>query len=287
MNKIKIIVDSTCDLEPEYLSKHEIEVIPLFVCFDDETFLDGEEIQVPQMYEKVATLGKLPKTAARNSEVFLEVFEKYLSQGYDILCITISHHFSSMYQSALLAQEECDKERVRVVDSLNLSTGIGLTILKAVRFRAEGLSLYEIADRLEKEIVPNVKAQFVVESLDYLHAGGRCASTAYFFGKILHIHPEIVVRDGKMSVYRKPRGKMIYAYDELLDMIRSDLDHVDLDCVFITHSIAPKGEQYLYQELSKIIPAEKIMVTRAGCVISSHCGPGTIGILYILKQKKM
>lgn len=283
MNKIKLIVDSTCDLEPEYLEKHDIEVIPLFVSFDNETFLDGVEIQVPQMYQKVDALGKLPKTAARNAEVYLETFKTYLSQGYDILCITISHHFSSTYQSALLAQEECEKGRVRVVDSLNLSTGIGLVILKAVRYRSEGLSLHEIADRLETEIVPHVKAQFVVESLDYLHYGGRCASTAYFFGKMFRIHPEIVVRDGQMSVYRKPRGNMIHAYDELLDMIRSDLDHLDLDCVFITHSIAPKGEEYLYQELSKIVPREKIMVTRAGCVISSHCGPGTIGILYIVK----
>lgn len=284
MNKIKIIIDSTSDLRKEEIEKYDLEVAPLYVSFPEKTFMDGVDLTTPKLYSAVEQYGVLPKTAARNPEFFVELFQKYIDEDYDILCILISSEFSSMYQSAKIASQEFDEKRIRVIDSRNLSSGIGLSVLKACKFREEGKGLHEIADILEKEIIPNVRAQFVVENLTFLHKGGRCSSTSYYFGKILNIHPEIVVRDGKMSVYRKPRGKMIKAYDELLDMIRGDLPNVDLDHVMITHSLAPVGEQYLYQELSKLIPKESIMITDAGCVVSSHCGKGTIGILYILKN---
>lgn len=284
MRKIKIITDSTCDLRDEEIQKYDIEVVPLLVGFSHETYQDRVEINTKQLYSLVEQYGELPKTAARNPEYFVNVFKKYVEQDYDVLCILISSELSSTFQSAYIASTEFDSDRVKVVDSRNLSSGIGLVLLKAAKFREEGKSLLEIADLLETKIIPNVRSQFVVESLTFLHKGGRCSSTAHFFGKMLHIHPEIVVRDGKMSVYRKPRGKMIKAYDELLEMIKEDLPNVDLDCVMITHSLAPVGEHYLYRELSKIIPKESIMITEAGCVISSHCGKGTIGILYILKD---
>lgn len=284
MNKIKIVTDSTSDLRPEDIKKFDLEIAPLYVSFPDKTFIDGVDLNTAKLYSLVDQCGVLPKTAARNPEFFVEIFDKYIKEGYDILCILISSEFSSMYQAAKIASQEFDEKRIRVIDSRNLSSGIGLSVLKACKLREEGKGLHEIADYIEKAIVPNVRAQFVVESLTYLHKGGRCSSTNYYFGKILNIHPEIVVRDGKMSVYRKPRGKMIKAYNELLDMIRNDLPNVDLDHIMITHSISPIGEQYLYEELSKIVPKESIMVTEAGCVISSHCGRGTIGILYILKD---
>ncbi len=284
MRKIKIITDSTCDLRDEEIQKYDIEVIPLLVGFSQGTYQDRIEINAKQLYSLVDQYEELPKTAARNPEHFAKIFKKYIDLDYDILCILISSEFSSTFQSAYVASTEFDSNRIKIIDSRNLSTGIGLTILKAVKFREEGKSLFEIADILETKIIPNVRAQFVVENLTFLHKGGRCSSTTHFFGKMLHIHPEIVVRDGKMSVYRKPRGKMIKAYNELLEMIQEDLPNVDLDCVMITHSLAPVGEHYLYKELSKIIPKESIMVTEAGCVISSHCGKGTIGILYILKN---
>ncbi len=284
MRKIKIITDSTCDLMEAEIQKYDIEVVPLLVSFGNQTYQDRIEINSKQLYSLVDKFGELPKTAARNPEYFIHVFQKYVDEGYDVLAIMLSSHLSSTFQSAYLAATEFDSERVKVVDSKNLSSGIGLVLLKAAKYRDEGKSLAEIVELLENKIVPNVRAQFVVESLTYLHKGGRCSSTAHFFGKMLHIHPEIIVRDGKMSVYRKPRGKMIKAYDELLEMIKGDLPNVDLDCVMITHSLAPVGEHYLYTELSRLVPKESIMITEAGCVISSHCGKGTIGILYILKD---
>jgi DegV family protein with EDD domain len=284
MRKIKIITDSTCDLNDQELQKYDIEVVPLLVSFGSQTYQDRIEINTRQLYSLVDQVGELPKTAARNPGYFMNIFSKYINDGYDVLCILISSELSSTYQSAHIASLEFDEDRIRVVDSRNLSTGIGLVLLKAVKYREEGKSLLEIDELLRTKIIPNVRSQFVVESLTYLHKGGRCSSTAHFFGQMLHIHPQIVVRNGKMSVYSKPRGKMIKAYNELLEMVKNDLDKIDLDTVMITHSIAPVGEHYLYQELSKLVPKESIMITEAGCVISSHCGKGTIGILYILKD---
>ncbi len=283
MRKIKIIVDSTMDLRPEEIQKYDLEVVPLLVNFDNHSYRDGVDLNTEQLYSLVEQYDELPKTASRDPQCFIDLFTRYLAEDYDILCILISSDFSAIYQSAYIASNEFDHQRIRVVDSRNLSSGIGLSVLKACKMREEGRNLHEIADILEQKIIPNVRAQFVVEDLTFLHKGGRCSSTSYYFGKMLHIHPEIVVRDGKMSVYRKPRGKMVKAYDELLEMIRNDLPNVDLDHVMITHSLAPEGVEYLYRELSKMIPKDKIMITEAGCVISSHCGKGTIGILYILK----
>lgn len=283
MRKIKIICDSTVDLRLEEINKYDIEVVPLLVNFGNESYRDGIDIKTPQLYDLVDQKGELPKTAARNPQCFIDVFKKYIDADYDILCILISSEFSALYQSAYIASGEFESDRIRVIDSRNLSSGIGLTVLKACKMREEGYGLHEIADTLETKVIPNVKSQFVVESLTYLHKGGRCSSTSYYFGKMLHIHPEIVVREGKMMVYRKPRGKMVKAYDELIEMIKSDLPNVDLDHVMITHSLSPQGVEYLYQELKKLVPEDKIMITEAGCVISSHCGRGTIGILYILK----
>lgn len=283
MRKIKIICDSTVDLRLEEINKYDLEVVPLLVNFGNESYRDGIDIKTPQLYDMVDQKGELPKTAARNPQCFINVFKKYIDGDYDILCILISSEFSALYQSAYIAASEFESVRIRVIDSRNLSSGIGLTVLKACKMREEGYGLHEIADILEMKVIPNVKAQFVVENLTFLHKGGRCSSTSYYFGKMLHIHPEIVVREGKMMVYRKPRGKMVKAYDELIEMIKSDLPNVDLDHVMITHSLSPQGVEYLYQELKKLIPEDKIMITEAGCVISSHCGRGTIGILYILK----
>lgn len=185
-------------------------------------------------------------------------------------------------QNATIASKEFEG-KVFVHDTLNLSSGEGLQVLKAIKWVKEGLTGEEILERL-KELAPRVRSQFAVESLDFLHRGGRCSQTSYYLGSALRIKPIIKVVDGKMIVYRKPIGKMTNALNKMLEIIKEDVDKLDLDTVMITHSFAFESEKYLYEELSKFIPKEKIMVTDAGCVISSHCGKGTIGILYIVNK---
>lgn len=282
MRKIKIIADSTSDLEKDYLQKHEIDILPLGISFGDKSYEDGVNLTTSQLYELVKETGMLPKTSAICYQTYSDAFKKYVDEGFDVLCITISSDFSSCYQNASLAAEGYNGH-VFCVDSRNLSSGIGLIILKAVKYRDEGKSVKEIKELLENKIIPNVRSQFIVDTLDYLYKGGRCSSLSYIFGKHLHIHPIILVKEGKMIVYKKPRGKMINGLDELLNIFKYDLNNIDEDCVMITHSLANEYEEYLHQELLKLIPESQIMVTNAGSVISSHCGKGTIGILYIKK----
>lgn len=285
MNKVKIITDSTCDLGKDITDKFDIEVLPLYVNFGEESYKDGVNITTEELYKLVEKKGELPKTAAIDIVTIEDTFKKYLDLGYDVIFTGISKSMSRTYENAIMAKEELDSDRIFIVDSKNLSTGIGLTVLKACKYRDEGLSAKEIAEKME-EITNRVKAQFGIETMDYLYKGGRCSGVAKFVGTLLKIKPIIFVREGKMSVGMKPIGKMKVALDKMIDMFLTDYKNgnVDLDNVFITHSIAIESEKYIRERLESEVKDMNIISTVAGCVISSHCGRGTIGILYITKK---
>jgi DegV family protein with EDD domain len=191
---------------------------------------------------------------------------------------------SSTFQNANLAKKEVAPDKIYIVDSKNLSSCIGLLLLKASKDIKNGLSAKEVAQNME-ENTKLVLSQFVIEKMDYLYKGGRCSGVAKFVGTLLKIKPYIIVRDGKMSVGKKPIGKMQVALNALLKQIEEDKDRVDLDHILITHSIAYEYRDYLYERLRVMFPNVDIISTVAGCVISSHCGRGTIGILYMLKKE--
>lgn len=283
MNKIKIIVDSTSDLAKEYLEENNISVIPLGVTFGDKVYHDGIDITVKDLYSYVEKNKILPKTSAISVGEFIACFQKYIDEGYDIFYTGISSKMSSSYQNACLASENFEKGRILIFDSLNLSTGIGLQVTRAVELVKEGKNLAEINEELLK-IRPLVRSQFLIETMDYLYKGGRCSGVAYFLASALYLKPIIRVVDGGMIVYKKPIGKTIKACNALLEIFKKDLPNMDTSLVMLTSTFADSSEKYLYNELLKYLPAENIMVTHAGAVISSHCGPGTIGILYIMKK---
>lgn len=283
MNKIKIIVDSTSDLTKEYLEENNISVIPLGVTFGDKVYHDGIDITVKDLYSYVEQNKTLPKTSAISVGEFITCFQKYIDEGYDIFYTGISSKMSSSYQNACLASENFEKGRILIFDSLNLSTGIGLQVTRAVKLVKEGKNLAEINEELLK-IRPLVRSQFLIETMDYLYKGGRCSGVAYFLASALYLKPIIRVVDGGMIVYKKPIGKTIKACNALLEIFKKDLPNMDTSLVMLTSTFADSSEKYLYNELLKYLPAENIMVTHAGAVISSHCGPGTIGILYIMKK---
>ena len=280
---VKIIVDSTNDLMPDMLKKLDVEVVPLYVNFGDDTYKDGLDITTPKLYEEVKNRGVLPKTAAVTIGDLIEVFEKWTKAGYDIVYTGISKEMSSSYNNAVLAAREVDPNKIFVVDSKNLSTGIGLLILKACKDRDNGLSAEEIASNMEKNR-ELVLSQFAIESMEYLYKGGRCSSLSMIVGSMLRIKPIIQVRDGKMNVQQKPIGKMKRALDKMLEQIINDKDRLDTDHILLTHSPAPESRDYLLPLLKENFPGVDIIETVAGCVISSHCGPGTIGILYMVKE---
>jgi len=282
MNKIAIIVDSTCDLTKELIEKNNIVVVPLTVNFSDESYHDGVDITTKELYEKVAVKGELPKTAAITIGEIYNIFEKYIEEGYDIIYTGIASSMSKSYENAVMTAQEFPEGRIEVVDSQNLSTGIGLVVLKACKWRDEGKTVSEIAN-LMRETVPYVRSQFVIDTMEYLHKGGRCSGVAKLFGSIFKIKPIIAVRDGKMGVSSMPRGTITMGLNKMLDMYKEDCNNIDEDYVFVTHSMADESCEYV-MEKAKAIKDANYVETKAGCVISTHCGPGTIGILYILKH---
>ena len=279
---VKIITDSTCDLTEELIKKFDIEVLPLYVNFGQETFKDGIEINTPKLYEEVEKRKALPKTSAIPALELEEKFREWVNQGYEIVYTGISGQMSSTLQNAKIAAKEIGEDKVFAVDSKNLSTGISLLLLKACKDRDAGLSAKEIAANLEKN-TEKVYTQFVIETMEYLHKGGRCSGIARFAATVLRIKPIIQVREGKMSVQQKPIGKTKVALDKMVAQIKGDKDRLDPDCIFITHSIAPESAVYLNEVLKKEFPGVPVYETMAGCVISSHCGKGCIGILYMVK----
>ena len=287
-NKVMIIADSTCDLNKDYLKENNIVILPLHVSFpgDDKDYLDGVNLDAETVYKKVEEIGNTPKTGAANVNQFIELFQKYIDENYDIIYTGIGSGLSSSYQNAVLASQEFPEGRIEIVDSQNLSTGIGLLVCKMVDFRNEGLDVHQIAEKV-RELVPLVSAKFCIDRLDYLHKGGRCSGMTKLFAHLLNLHPVAKVINGKLTVYKTPRGKYRKAVDAQIQEFLEDLPNIDLTRVFVTDSGHMDGEdEYVIQELSKHMDPSKITHTIAGCVISSHCGPKTIGILYILKEKK-
>lgn len=283
MNKVKIIADSTVDLSPELYKEFDIEVLPLNVNFGEENFKDGITINQTQLYEKVKRYGELPHTAATSPVDMIDTFKKYIDKGYDIIYLGIGSLFSTTFQNANIAKQEFDENRIFLIDSLNLSTGTGLLVLRAARLAREGKSAAEIKKDLDA-LVPNISTRFAVDTLEYLHKGGRCSGASKLFGHIFHIHPIISVVDGKMIVSKKPRGLMKVAINEMVNELKADLPNVYQDDIFVTSSgCADDVKNYFVEEVKKLVDPKCIHYTEAGCVISSHCGFGTIGLLYIKK----
>ncbi|HHW99910.1 MAG TPA: DegV family protein [Acholeplasmataceae bacterium] len=282
MEKIKIVTDCTSDLSEELIEKHNIHTVPLIVNIGGKSYKDKEEINTKELFEKVKEYDELPKTSALTPHTYYELFKDLIDQGYSVLYMGIGSGFSSCYQNSMIASEDLPKDKLRIVDSANLSSGIGLLLLKAAKFRDEGNSLNEIADKLEV-LVPKVRTMFSIDTLEYLHKGGRCSGTARFFGSMLKIKPIIRVVDGKMVVAKKPRGKYKVALDTQLDYFMHDKDNIDPENIFITHCLAHDEDiEYLKEKITQTIDVKNLHVTNASSVISTHCGPRTIGILYIV-----
>jgi DegV family protein with EDD domain len=283
MKKVKIITDSTCDLSKELVEKYNIAVTPLFVNFGEESYQDGVSIDVEKMYKLVEEKNMLPKTAAQSPGNFVELFKKYLDEGYEIVYMGIGSKFSATLSSANVAKQTLESEDIYLVDSLNLSSGTGLLVLKAATLAQKGLSAKEIKQEIEN-LVPNVRSQFVIDTLEYLYKGGRLNALSNFFGSMLKIKPIIKVRDGLMAVGKKGRGTMKKGIDLMLAEVFAEKENIDPEFMMITHSLADEQVLYIRERIKQEnLEVENLHETQAGCVISSHCGKGTIGVLYILK----
>ena len=278
---IKITADSTCDLSKELVEKYDISIVPLYIIKDGKEYKDSLEITPKDIFDHVAAGGAITSTAAVNSADYSQIFSQ-LSKEYDaVIHINISAEFSSCYQNACIAAEEFDN--VYVVDSRNLSTGSGLIVLRAAEMAKDGVSPKEIVDSLNK-LTSKVEASFVVEKLDYLRKGGRCSALAALGANLLSLRPCIEVKDGKMGVGKKYRGKYSACIEKYVIERLSGRDDIDTSRIFITHS--PSDKEIIdiaHKAVKKCGKFDEILETEAGCTVCSHCGPNTLGVLFIRK----
>lgn len=283
MNNIKIVADSTCDLSPALLEQYDIDIIPLCIVMDDVSFYDGIETTPDDIYKWADAHRTTPKTAAATFEKASEILLPHIKAGKEILFFGISSQMSTTCNVIRLLAETADNlgsSNIHIIDSLNLSTGIGLQVLYAARLAMEGKSAEEIVSLVEARR-KDVRASFVVDTLTYLARGGRCNAVTALLGNAIKLKPSIVVKDGAMGVSKKYRGNQRSVIIKYVKDLEPQLLCADKSCAFITHSGCDEDILDAVREyLESLNHFDAIYTTRAGGVISSHCGPGTLGVLF-------
>lgn len=279
---VRIIADSTCDLSQVLLEKYEVAILPLHILLGEEEYEDGKDIKPEEIYRWSDEHGTTPGTSAPSMESTLKLYEEVYKEGDELICFSISGQMSTSGNVMRLAAEEMGiADKVTVIDSENLSTGIGHLVIEAAIMAKEGKSVEEIVDRIET-LRPLVRASFVVDTLVYLHRGGRCSGLAAMLGGTLRLHPIIIVENGKMHSGKKYRGSLSKALAMYAKDLEPAMRKAKRDRVFITHSGCDQETVEMVREfLDKLGIFQEILETRAGGVVSSHCGPGTLGILFI------
>ena len=278
--KIKIVADSTCDISPELTKKYNIEIHPFVVNLGEKSFRDGVDISTDDILKYYRETGNVSKTAAAPPGEYEELFRKWPSDEYDVLFFTISKGFSSAYANACIAAESFDN--IYVVESANLSTGILLVVLAAADMVESGLSAKEIAGKL-KDIVPKVRTSFVIDTLEFLWKGGRCSGVAALGANLLKLKPCIEVIDGKMTSSKKFRGNIDKVILQYVDERLRDRKDIIMKRIFITHTKCnPETVRAVRRKIDELMPGfAEVLETTAGCTVTSHCGPQTLGVLFI------
>lgn len=280
--KVRITADSTCDLSPELVRKYDIGIAPLSVIIDGDVFHDGVDVTPRDIFRAVEA-GKSVRTAAVNAYEYREFFTEQLKNCDQIVHVCISSEFSTCYNDAVEASRNMDN--VYVVDSRNLSTGSGLLVLEGAEMAADGMDGEKIAETL-RERTGLVDASFTVHTVDYLRRGGRCSGLEALGAKLLHIRPSILVRDGKMHPGEKYRGRYEhYLKHYIADMLEDD-STIDFNRVFVTHSPSEEGlVRFAIDTVKSYGLFKEVLETMAGCTVCTHCGPDTLGILFMRKAK--
>ena len=281
MNKVIITCDSTCDLTPEQYAEFGVRPLPLYIRLGEDEYRDGVDIDTAGLFTRIKACGQMPKTSALSMDDYIKVWKPIIDAGDEVVHINISSEFSACHQNAHLAAQELG--HVYPVDSLNLSSGSGHLAIDASFMAKEGKSAKEIADALNQKR-EKLNVSFVLETMEYLAKGGRCPSIAAFAAGLLRLRLCIEVHDGKMGVGKKYRGKMDTV---LCDYVRECLTaagEVELDRIYITHSgVSDEIIEKVRQAILAVQPFKRILVSTAGCTVASHCGPGTLGILFYNK----
>lgn len=281
---VKIISDSTCDLSPELVERYDIDILPLNVLLGDKEYQDGKNITPEEIFKWADENKTTPKTSAPTMDTAVGMIKPYVEEGMEVVCFCISESMSTSGNVMRMAARELEAEdKVTVIDSANLSTGVGLLVIEAAIMASEGKSSSDIKAAIEI-LKPKVRASFVVDTLTYLYRGGRCSATAAMAGSVLKLHPKIVVENGAMDATKKYRGKLAAVIMSYVKDMEDELKNARNDRVFITHSGCDRDiVEGVREYLRELGIFNEILETRAGGVVSSHCGPGTLGVLFISK----
>lgn len=276
---VVITCDSTCDLSQELLERFSIVLVPLTITLGDTSFLDGQGFTPADMYARYRADGTLPKTSAVSYQEFLDLFRRYTEQGFEVVHLDISSELSASYNNAVLAAQEL--EGVYPVDSRMLSTGLGLLAIEGAKYRDEGMAAADIAARLT-ELTAKVDTSFVLDTLEFMWKGGRCTGFTALGANVLKLKPALEMKDGKLVVYKKYRGNINSVYKQY---IRERLSgkKVRPAHVFVTESgeIDPPVLEEVLALVKELTGAEEVHHTVAGCTVTTHCGPKTLGVLFL------
>lgn len=278
-----LTADSTCDLGPELCAKYQVTLVPFNVTVGDEQYLDGVTIDPEKIYEIYRATKTLPRTAAVNISTYEDVFRPLVDEGYDVVHLSLGHGLSSSHQNCRLAAEEVG--HVYPIDTCNLSTGSGLLVIEAAKRIAAGMAAERIAEEVGA-LVPRCEASFVVDTLEFLHKGGRCSALAMLGANVLQLKPciEVDTTSGSMGVGKKYRGTTAKVREQYVRDRLAGRTDIDYEKIFITHSgTSDENVERVRRVVEECGPFENIYVTRAGCTISSHCGPETLGVLFMTK----
>ncbi len=280
---IVLCADSTCDLGAELIEKYGVHILPLHVNLEEKTYSDGVDLQPDDIYAAYKEKKVLPTTSATNMEEYKDFVQPFIDAGNDVVYITLGSGISATHNNCRLAAEETPG--LYCIDSCNLSTGMGLVVIAAAERIAAGLPVEQVVDEV-RALTQKVEASFVLDTLEFLHKGGRCSAIAMMGANMLKLKPciEVSNADSKMTVGKKYRGSLDKCLEEYVADRLKDRQDIDTTRIFITHSgISEERIQLVKDAVAKYMAFNEVLITRAGCTISAHCGPNTLGILFVRK----
>ncbi|GGF99486.1 DegV family protein [Paenibacillus aceti] len=283
MTQVKIFADSISDIPQAWIEQYDIGIVPLYVVFGKTAYKDRLEITTDDIYRRVEESGELPHTSAPSPADFISAFSPWIEQGSKIVFISMSSKLSSTYQSAMIAADELPEDSVYVVDSLNVSGGIALLVIKAALAAQAGKSAEDIVSMLHQDR-DHVQIEVLVDTLDYLHKGGRVSNVQHMIGSLLKIRPILRIKEGVVISADKYRGKTEKAVERMLQRITDNFYKIDRDLIIVAQTLANKTAEYIKTALLERTDVKEVAIIEGGCAISCHCGPRTVAIMYRNKQ---
>lgn len=279
--KVVLFADSTCDLGPALCEQYDVRLMPYHIGLDGKEYKDNVDIRVKTLYDAWYERKLLPKTSAISTGEYIDAFTPWLKDGYEVVHINLGSALSASYQNCVLASG--DMEGIYPIDSKNLSSGTGHLVIEAAKLRDQGATAAEIQAKIN-EMTSHVHSSFILDTLEFMHAGGRCSTVALLGANMLQLKPCIEVDNtsGGMSVGKKYRGKLMNVERQYIKDKLSSYKNIRTDKIFITYSLTDDAYvESARQAIEEVMHFDNVYNTNASCTIASHCGPNTLGILFM------